>query len=299
MTEQVEAPTQPAVQPDAERATQPAIPVLPIVQPAERETETVAALEPQPEPASDTEFYIPERAVVIVAHADDIEFGCSGTITRWTDAGCMVTYVIVTDNGAGSNDPLTIQSELIELRKMEQIAAAKVVGVQDVRFLGYQDGVLQPTLELRRALTRIIRELRPQVVILMDPTTVITGDNTYINHPDHRAAGEAALYAVFPSAGTRPIFPELLAEGLEPHNVERVYMTLTNHPTHYFDVSSVYDRKLESLRLHRSQLNDEVIEMVRKWDEDAGKQHGQRVGDKPDSVLYMEGFRVMNFARPE
>lgn len=235
------------------------------------------------------EFYIPERAVVIVAHADDIEFACAGTIARWTDNGCIVTYVIVTDNGAGSNDPLTLKDELIALRKQEQISAAAVLGVQDVRFLGYQDGVLQPTLELRRDLTRVIRELRPQLVILMDPTTIITADNTYINHPDHRAAGEAALYAVFPSAGSRPIFPELLAEALEPHDVGRVYMMLTNHPTYFVDVSRVYDRKAESLRCHKSQLNDEVIEMVRKWDEEAGKQHG---------ADYVESFRMLNFTPP-
>jgi LmbE family N-acetylglucosaminyl deacetylase len=237
-----------------------------------------------------TQFYIPERVVVIVAHADDIEFGCAGTIARWTDAGAKVTYVIVTDSGAGSNDPLTIKDELIALRQQEQIDAAAILGVTDIRFLGYQDGVLQPTLELRRDLTRIIREVRPQVVMLMDPTTVMNGDNTYINHPDHRAAGEAALYAVFPSAGTRPIFPELLAEGLEPHDVSFVYMTLTTAPTHFFDVSMVYDRKLDSLRRHKSQLNEEVVEMVRNWDAEAGKQHG---------FPYVEGFRIMKLRQEE
>lgn len=237
-----------------------------------------------------SELHIPQSALFIVAHADDIEFGCAGTIARWTDGGCKVSYVIITDNGAGSNDPLTIKDELIALRKEEQIAAAHVLGVEDVRFLGYQDGILEPTLELRLKLTRIIRELRPEVVVLMDPTTIITTDNSYINHPDHRAAGEVALYAVFPSAGTRPIFPELLAEGLEPYDVQWVYMTLTNHPTHYFDVSSVYERKLDSLRCHQSQLNDEVINMIRTWDGEAGKERG---------VEYIESFRVLNLTRAQ
>jgi LmbE family N-acetylglucosaminyl deacetylase len=237
-----------------------------------------------------SELSIPKCVVFIVAHADDIEFGCAGTIAQWTDGGCKVSYVIITDNGAGSNDPLTIKDELIMLRQQEQINAAKVLGVTDVRFLGYQDGVLEPSLKLRLELTRIIRELRPDVVVLMDPTTIITHDNSYINHPDHRAAGEAALYAVFPSAGTRPIFAELLAEGLEPHDVGLVYMTLTNHPTHFFDVSMVYDRKLDSLRCHQSQLNDEVIDMIRTWDGEAGKERG---------VQYVESFRVLNLTRTQ
>ena len=119
------------------------------------------------------DFYTPERALVVVAHADDIEFGIGGTAARWTDNGAQVTFCITTDNGSGSNEPGSVRAELVKIREREQLAAAAVLGVSDVRFLGYPDGTLQPTLELRRDLTRLIRELRPQVVVTTDPTTII------------------------------------------------------------------------------------------------------------------------------
>ncbi|PMP83580.1 MAG: PIG-L family deacetylase, partial [Chloroflexus aggregans] len=144
----------------------------------------------------------PEPIVVIAAHADDIEFAAAGTIAGWAAAGHPITYCIVTDGSAGSNEPGADLTALVQRRQKEQRAAAAVLGVHDVRFLGYRDGVLQPTLELRRELTRLIREVRPFRVLCQDPTLVFAG-KSYINHPDHRAAGEAAIYAVFPSAETR------------------------------------------------------------------------------------------------
>lgn len=231
-----------------------------------------------------TEFYTPERVLVIVAHADDIEFGASGTIARWTAAGSVVTYCVVTDNSAGSNVPNADLQALSRTRAAEQTASAAVVGVTDVRFLGYQDGILEPTLALRRELTRVIRQVRPDVVMMIDPTTVITSDGGYINHPDHRAASEAGLYAVFPSGGTRPIFPELLDEGLEPHDTKQVYLMLSEKPNLVVDISETHARKLEALRCHASQLDDAVLEMVQKWDADAGKANG---------YAYAETFRVL------
>jgi LmbE family N-acetylglucosaminyl deacetylase len=230
------------------------------------------------------DFYVPQRALVIVAHPDDIEFGAAGIIARWTDAGAQVTYCIVTDGSAGSNAPDADLAALVTTRQAEQRAAAAVVGVSDVRFLGHQDGVLQPTLELRRELARLIRALRPEVVLTMDPTTVLVDEVGYINHPDHRAAGEAALYAVFPSAGTRPIFPELLAEGYEPHNVHYLYLTVATKPNLVVDVSAVIDRKIESLRLHASQIDAPVLEMVKTWDAANGAEFG---------IAYAERFRVL------
>lgn len=236
------------------------------------------------------EFYIPERALVVVAHADDIEFGMAGLIARWTQAGTKVTYCILTDNSAGSNDPDTDLTELVRTREAEQIASAKVLDVDDVRFLHHKDGTLVATMDLRRDVTRIIREVRPQVVMTLDPTTIFSNGRGYINHPDHRAAGETAIYATFPSAGTRPIFPELLDEGYEPHNVDLVYMTLTNAPNLYVDISDTFERKVEALRCHASQLNDEVIEMIRSWNAEAGKEHGYD---------YAEVFRVIDLRREE
>jgi LmbE family N-acetylglucosaminyl deacetylase len=160
--------------------------------------------------------------------------------------------------------------------------------VKEVIHLDYPDGALQPTLELRRDLTRLIRRLRPDRVVITDPTVMLVQEDgfSYINHPDHRASAEAALYAVFPSAETRPIFPELLEEGLEPHHVNELYMMLTDKPQVAVDISSVMDRKIQALLAHRSQLDESVVDMVRGWDQQAGKEIG---------VEYAELFRVMRF----
>lgn len=225
----------------------------------------------------------PMRILVVAAHPDDIEFGVAGSVARWTDEGAEVAYCIVTDGAAGSNAPDTDLAALARTRQEEQRAAAAIVGVNDVRFLGYPDGTLVHTLELRRELTRLIRELRPYRVVIMDPTVVLV-DNSYINHPDHRAAAEAALYATFPSAGTRPIFPELLAEGFEPHDVTELYVSFSYTNDTIVDITSTIDRKIASLLCHKSQVGPEVGEMVRKWSAESGEKAG---------CGYAEEFRVM------
>jgi LmbE family N-acetylglucosaminyl deacetylase len=229
----------------------------------------------------------PTSVLVIVAHPDDIEFGCAGSIARWVNEGAVVTYCMVTDGSAGSNDPAVQRDDLIRRRKEEQLAAAAHVGVKDVRFLGYQDSMLQPTLELRKELTRLIRELKPFRVVCQDPTTVFVRDG-YINHPDHRAAGEAAIYAVFPSAETRPSFPELLAEGYEPHHVSELYLTLTLAPDTIVDISDTIEQKIASLRAHASQVGPESETWIREWNSELGKEHG---------YAYAEAFKVMKLTR--
>lgn len=229
----------------------------------------------------------PQHILVIVAHPDDIEFGVAGSIARWVDDGAQVIYGIVTDGAAGSNDPGVDLKALAQQRQAEQCAAAAIVGVHDVRFLGYPDGVLQPTMALRRDLTRLIRQVKPDRVVCQDPTTVFAGDD-YINHPDHRAAGEAAIYAVFPSAETRPVFPELLDEGFDPHHVSELYLTLTMQPNTHIDITATIDRKIAALLCHKSQVGAEVEEWVRGWNSEAGKEIG---------VPFAEGFRVMKFDR--
>lgn len=231
----------------------------------------------------------PSRILVIAAHPDDIEFGAAGSVARWTDEGAQVTYCIVTDGAAGSNDHQVKGADLVQRRREEQIAAAAIVGVQDVCFLGYPDGTLQPTLELRRDLTRLIRQILPERVLIFDPTVILVQvpGMDYINHPDHRAAAEAALYAVFPSAETRPIFPELLDEGLEPHHVTELYLMLTTQPPNlYVDTSSTFERKLAALRSHASQIGEQDTEFVRRWDTECGKIIG---------CAYAEAYRVMRF----
>jgi len=242
-------------------------------------------------PMSDNPKSSGQPIVVMVAHHDDIEFGVAGSVARWRAEGSPVTYVIITDGGAGSNDPSVKRAALVERRQQEQLAAAQAVGVDDVRFLGYTDGELQPTLALRRDLARLLRQIRPYRVVLQDPTSVLLGAE-YINHPDHRAAGEAALYAVFPSSETRPIFPELLAEGYEPHKVSEVFLTLTTHPTHYVDTSAYEEAKLAALACHVSQIGEGkeaeagALKWVREWDAETGQKFG---------LAYAETYRVMKF----
>ena len=232
----------------------------------------------------------PMRILVIAAHPDDIEFGLAGSVAVWTDAGAQVSYCLITDGAAGSNEKDVDYKQLAARRKEEQLAAAKVVGVTDVHFLDYADGVLEATLDLRRDLTRLIRQLRPDRVVIMDPTMTVAssddGSNAYINHPDHRAGAEAALYAVFPSAESRPIFRELLDEGLEPHHVNELYMQFTEKPNIAVDISAVHNRKIESLLHHRSQIGEEAADFVSKFDAEAGKEAG---------VEFAETFRAMRF----
>lgn len=234
--------------------------------------------------------HLPFRILIIAAHADDIEFGAGGSAAVWSDAGAEVIYCIVTDGSSGGNGIDVNTADLVPLRQDEQRRAAAHLGVKDVIFLGYRDGMLQPTLELRRDLTRLIRRLRPDRVLIMDPTAVLLGGAgfDYINHPDHRAAGEAGLYAVFPSAESRPIFPELLLEGLEPHHVNELYLMTSDKTTTAVDITPVIERKVAALLEHRSQVDESVAEMVRNWAAESGKLVG---------VPFAEDFRVMRFYR--
>ena len=234
----------------------------------------------------------PYAVVVSAAHHDDIEFGVAGSVARWIrDEGASVTYVIVTDGGSGSNNPDLSRQQIIDIRRAEQLAAAAKVGVSDVRFLDYPDGALQASMELRRDLTRIIRETKAYRVVCQDPTTYFVR-NQYINHPDHRAAGEATLYAAFPSAETRPIFPELLAEGYEPHKIGELYLNLSLEPTHYHDISSAIDLKLAALSAHVSQLGagEDFENGAKKSALHWSGENGRQVG-----VDYAEFFRVLKF----
>lgn len=202
---------------------------------------------------------------MIIAHADDAEFGSAGTIARWVKQGVEVTYVVVTNGNKGSADPEMTPEALAALREKEQRAACNVLGVKNVVFLGYQDGELVPSLELRRNLTREVRRYKPDVAMVPDPTTWYFG-NTYINHPDHRAVGEAALAAIFPSARDRLTFPELLVEGFEPHKVREVYLSFSMNADTWVDITDTMDTKLAALREHRSQLPDmdEIDKNVRE-----------------------------------
>jgi LmbE family N-acetylglucosaminyl deacetylase len=234
-----------------------------------------------------TEEYIPKRAMSIHAHPDDQEFTVAGTLAKWSGAGCEVISVVITSGDAGSNDPAhdaSFKPELARLREGEQNAANNLIGIKETLYLHYPDGELEPTLALRKELTRLIRTHKPDVVVTGDPQAVFYG-NGYINHPDHRAAAQAATYAVFPSAGSRLLFAELLKEGFEPHNVKRLYLHGPEKPDTWVDISATIDLKLAALKKHASQLGDwDPEKMIREWAAEEGKEKG---------MAYAEAYKVM------
>ena len=210
----------------------------------------------------------------IHAHPDDQEFTVAGTLAKWARAGCEIVSVCITSGGAGSNKytPLDMtRHALVTIREDEQREACRILGVKEPIFLGYEDGALEPSIGLRRELTRLIRRHRPEAVLTGDPTVRYYG-TAYMNHPDHRAAAAGALDAVFPSAGTRLIFPELLDEGLEPHEVRQVYIHGAERPDTYVDISEFLDVKLAALRAHKSQMGEwDPSEMITQWAREQGR----------------------------
>jgi len=237
--------------------------------------------------------YIPKSAMSIQAHPDDQEFTVAGTLAKWARAGCKIVSVIVTSGDAGSNEPTKgaeFKPDLARLREEEQKAANAVLGIQETVFLRYPDGELEATLALRKDLTRLIRRYRPEVVVTGDPTRRFY-DNDYINHPDHRAAASAACDAVFPSAGTRLIFTDLLAEGLEPHNIKRLYLHGSVEPDTWVDTHSSLAAKIEALKKHSSQLGDwDVAKEMRTWAAETGK---------AKHLAAAEAFKVMIISAEE
>jgi len=223
----------------------------------------------------------------IHAHPDDQDFTVAGTLARWARAGCQIVSVIVTSGDAGSNDPsksAAYKPELARLRESEQQAANKVLGIGQTVFLRYPDGEVVPSIGLRRDLTRVIRKHRPEVVVTGDPSARFYG-NEYVNHPDHRAVSEAAIYAVFPSAGSRMIFADLLDEGLPPHEVKRLYIHGNDAPDTWVDITSTMEIKIDALKKHFSQGDTHDSEqMLRDWAQEEGK---------PKDMPYAESFRVM------
>ena len=229
------------------------------------------------------------RILVIAAHPDDVDFGSAGTIARWTDAGIDVVYCIVTDGDAGGTDPGISRPDMATLRRAEQTAAAKQVGVHDLRFLGYQDGQVEASLQLRKDLARVIRQVRPDRVCCPSPERNYT--RTGASHPDHRAVGSAALDAVYPDARNQFAFPELLAtEELQPWTVREVWIAGGLAPDHYVDVTETFPRKVAALRAHVSQTGhmDTLEEFLHGWLSRAAAQ-----GGLPDGRL-AEVFQVLD-----
>jgi LmbE family N-acetylglucosaminyl deacetylase len=244
------------------------------------------------QPADAPEPPAPARVMSIHAHPDDQEFTVGGTLAKWARAGSTIVTVCITSGGAGSNQytPLTMTREaLVPIRQAEQRSACQVLGVSEVVFLGYEDGMLEPSLALRRDLTRLIRRYRPDAVLCGDPTMRYYG-NMYLNHPDHRVASDVTLDAVFPSAETRLIFPELLDEGLEPHHVGQVFIHGASHPDMLVDIAEVLDVKLAALREHKSQMGAwDPAEMITAWAREQGRRR---------RLAAAEAFRLMVLGGP-
>jgi LmbE family N-acetylglucosaminyl deacetylase len=217
------------------------------------------------------------RILCISAHPDDNEFTIAGSVARWAREGRDVGFCLVTTGGAGVNEHTPSSEGLIPIREKEARAAAKILGVRDLVLLGYVDGTLEPTLGLRRDLTRVIRRYRPDIVVCGDPTVRYYG-NEYLNHPDHRAVASAALDAAFPSSETSAIFPELLAEGLAPHKVKQVFISGSLDPDVFVDISATLAAKCRALKAHRSQVGkgEWVDPLLTAWAIRDGKRGGVR-----------------------
>lgn len=228
-------------------------------------------------------------ALVLFAHPDDAEYMCGGTVALWAREGTEIHYICITDGSAGNNQPGAVREEITKVRKAEQRAAAEVLGVKTVTFLDVPDGMLQVTLDTRRAVSREVRRIRPDVLVAPDPSRLWSRTRSYINHADHRAAGELALCAVMPDAPSRPQFPELLDEGFEPFEIPNLWLG-AEEPDIYVDITKTIDVKLESLAQHRSQQG----EASAPWVRERGRQLGEAGG-----VEYAEGFRTFALREEE
>ena len=225
-----------------------------------------------------------QKILVVLAHPDDPEFFCGATTARWIRTGHHVSYCVLTCGDKGTKDLTIGQDELCSIRQKEQRSAAKVLGVKDVKFLNYPDGYLTPDINLRRDITRVIRTVRPDVLVTCDPQTLFTA-NGGLNHPDHRAAGQATLDAVFPAARDHLNFIELWKdEKLEPHIVREVWVCGTLQPDTILDVTETWEIKIQALFEHKSQIGepDKLAERIR---------NRRTVDSTPENPRYEEKFR--------
>jgi LmbE family N-acetylglucosaminyl deacetylase len=229
-----------------------------------------------------------DKVLLILAHPDDPEFFCGGTLAQWAKAGQQITYLLATCGDKGSDNPAMTPDILCVSRQEEQRAAAAVIGASEVLFLHYKDGELANTPDLRRDLVREIRRHKPDLIVTCDPTAYFRA-NAYINHSDHRTIGAAALDAIFPASGNPMYFPELLREGCQPHTPKEIWISLTNEPNTWVDVSDTLEIKLAALREHKSQIKDfalleqRVRDRLRRVEDDGREWYG-------------ESFRVIKLA---
>jgi LmbE family N-acetylglucosaminyl deacetylase len=223
-----------------------------------------------------------ERVMVVAAHPDDPEFGCAGTVVKWAQAGRHITYLLLTSGDKGSHDPDLRPGRLAARREEEQRAAARELGVRETIFLRHPDGLLENTLELRRELCALIRHVRPQIILAIDPW------RHYQLHPDHRAAGQAALDAIY-AAREWNIFPEQLVESEEPWRVKEAYLFWTGEPDYWEDISCCMDARIAALARHASQVGEDTTQLAERI-----RARAHEAGEKP-GYDFAEAFRHFQF----
>ncbi|HEY3489460.1 MAG TPA: PIG-L deacetylase family protein [Candidatus Deferrimicrobiaceae bacterium] len=238
--------------------------------------------------------YVPASAMGIFAHPDDAEFTVAGTLARWAAAGCEVTLVLLTSGNVGTHDVTLTREKLAEIREREERASAGKLGVKNIVFLGHDDCELQPTMAIRRELVREIRRFRPEVVLCNDPQSLFIEEH-YVNHPDHRAAGTVAIDAVFPCVEMELLWPELGPV----HKVHALYVSSTQAPNRWIDVTATLGLKIAALNEHRSQLGErDISDMIREW-AIATAAAGRWDAEPGARPKYAEAFRVMKLFREE
>jgi LmbE family N-acetylglucosaminyl deacetylase len=230
----------------------------------------------------------PQKILVILAHPDDPEFFCGASLARWARAGHEIHYFLLTCGDKGFNDIHASADQICTARRAEQNAAAAILGIKSVRFLDREDGFLIPTIDLRREVVRVIRQVKPDILVTCDPTHLFAGDY-YINHPDHRYAGQVVLDAVFPAASNPFFFPDLIEiEGLQPHKPREVWISLTDNPNVILDVTDTWEEKIQALKEHHSQIGD-----PKEFEQRMRARRSERSTE--ENEYYEEKFRVIKF----
>lgn len=236
-------------------------------------------------PLADEEI---KRILVVMAHPDDCDFGAGGTIALWTKKGIEVSYCIVTNGDQGGEASEFSLEDMAKVRQREQREAGKVLGVSQVTYLNYRDGSLVPTLELRKEIVREIRRAKPDRMVVQSPER--NWERIFASHPDHLAAGEAAIQAVYPDARNPYAFTDLIESGFEPWRVRELWITGSPIPNHFVDITETFSKKMDALKAHVSQTahNPELESMVRSWGEKNGEANGLAAG------RIAEVFKVVN-----
>ncbi|MDP4007549.1 MAG: PIG-L deacetylase family protein [bacterium] len=226
----------------------------------------------------------PKTVLAVFAHPDDMDFSSSGSIAKWAKKGATITYLVCTDGSKGSENPAMTPQKLSAIRKAEQLKAAKILGVKDVIFLKHRDGELIVDTKLKEDITKVIRQKKPDLVITLDPTFLYSTKRGFINHSDHRAAGQAAIDAVFPLARDRLNFPHHEKRGLYPHKTKTLLLVAFEGAEHFEDITGTIALKLETLKVHKSQVMADA--KFEKRIRDRSRQLGKKSG-----FAYAEGFK--------